>query len=430
MEQTHSYSLDFIRRLCKKEKNKALLYARITVDGEEPAEISLKEKINAAAWDNQKKKVKGKGLEVDTINQHITDVRAKIKAKYRELQEREELITAEAIKAAYLGIHTKLKGHKLIELVDFFKKIWESKMAEGNFKNFKTTSEYLKRFLTANYKSCDIYLSQLNNEFATLFENYIRNNPIKEEDPCQGNGVAKHIQRFKRILNWGADAKDGIGWMKTNPCAKYSCPVKRKKRKKLTMEQLVTLENKTFKTPTLNYVKDLFLFSCYTGFAFADVMQLSHKHFEWETDGTIWCKLYRQKSDILSPVPLLKLAKKIIEKYKHHPKAIKRGAIFPKISNSHVNRCLKIIQEICEIEFEVNFHIARHTFAKTVAIKNKIPIETVQKMMGHTKITTTMIYVEVDEEKIKDDFEGLDEKLDAKRRVIIMKKTGKLQKAG
>lgn len=218
-------------------------------------------------------------------------------------------------------------------------------------------------------------LSQLNNEFATNFEHYIRNNPIKEHDPCKGNGVGKHIQRFKRILNWAADAKDGIGWIKVNPCAKYSCPVKKKRRQKLTMDQLVTLELKKFKYPTRNYVRDLFLFSCYTGFAFADVMQLAERHFEWDTDGTVWCQIYRQKSDVLSPVPLLRDAARIIQKYRNHPDSTKRGAIFPRVTNKHVNECLKVIGEICEFTIDLTFHLARHTFAKTVAIKNKIPLK-------------------------------------------------------
>lgn len=135
-------------------------------------------------------------------------------------------------------------------------------------------------------------------------------------------------------------------------------------------------------------------------------MALNQSHFEWDTDGTIWCKLYRAKTDELSPIPLLKVAAKIIEKYKDHHESIKRSAIFPKISNQHVNRRLKLITEICEFLIDLTFHIARHTFTKTVALKNGIPLETVQIMMGHTKITTTQIYADVDEEKLLDDLSG------------------------
>ena len=101
--------------------------------------------------------------------------------------------------------------------------------------------------------------------------------------------MAKH-PAFKRILDWAADAKDGIGWMKSNPCEKYSCSLKKSKRKKLDIQQLVILEQKNFQNPNVQFVKGFFLFSCYTGFAFADVMAVNESHFEWDTNGTISCK--------------------------------------------------------------------------------------------------------------------------------------------
>jgi site-specific recombinase XerD len=249
----------------------------------------------------------------------------------------------------------------------------------------------------------------------TEFEYYVRNTPVKNYDPCLGNGLAKHIQRFKRILNWAVE----IGWLKNNPFEHYSYPVKKNKRKKLTIEQLVKLEQKKFHNEHLQYANDLFLFSCYTGFAFADVMQLQQSHFEWDNNDVVWCKVYRAKSNELSPVPLLKGAASLIDKYKNHPSAIERERVFPFVTNQYINRQLKIIKEICEIDIPLSFHIARHTFAKTITLKNDVPIETVQMMMGHTKITTTMIYADVDEEKIVHDMAGLDDKLDRKREMIL-----------
>jgi integrase/recombinase XerD len=335
------------------------------------------------------------------------------------LLETEALITAESVKQAYLGIHASQKGHTLKELTEYYKKIWEDKLKEGGFKNYKTTIDYVNRFLESKdpvkgvykYPAKNVYLSQVNSEFLTEFEYYIRHNPVKAHDPCLGNGVGKHIQRFKRIMNW---AKEELKWIKQNTVEDYSCPLKKNKRKKLSFEQLVVLEQKTFQDPDLNYVKDLFLFSCYTGFAFADVMTIAESHFDWDVDGTIWCKIYRMKSDVLSPVPLIKDAAKIINKYKGQF----GNTIFKRVTNQFVNRCLKIIQEVCGIEFPLTFHIARHTFAKTVALKNGIPLETVQLIMGHTKITTTQIYAEVDEEKILDDMTGIEEKLETKRAII------------
>jgi site-specific recombinase XerD len=265
------------------------------------------------------------------------------------------------------------------------------------------------------HPSGDMYLSEINMQFATDLEHYIRNNPINAYDPCKGNGVGKHIQRFKRIIKWAADE---INWLKVNPVAAYSCPLKRARRKKLTIQEVVVLESQNFNDIIIQQVKDLFLFSCYTGFAFADTMQLQEKHFEWDLDRTVWCKVYRTKSEELSPVPLLPSAIKILEKFKAHAQSDSGNFIFPRISNQHVNRCLKIIQAVCSIETPMTFHVARHTFAKTVALKNGIPLETVQMMMGHTKITTTQIYADVDEEKIINDMIGLEDKLNIKRELI------------
>jgi integrase/recombinase XerD len=403
MRSTHSFSVDFILRKCKGDEKHGLIYARITVDGEK-REISIKEKVECNEWDGRREMVKGKGQDIQGINAAIEDVRFRIREKYRMLSSAGSLITAEAVKDAYLGVHTMQKGRRLIELTEYFRKIWEPKLREGGFKNYRTTIDYINRFLASQNGSGDMYLSQLNMQLATEFEFFVRNNPVKTTDPCIGNGLSKHIQRFKRIINWGVE----IEWLPNNPFEKYSCPVKKNKRKKLSLQQLVTLEEKVFQTAALNYVKDIFLFSCYTGLAFVDVMQLTPEHFEYDGDGKVWCKVYRMKSDVLSPVPLLGSAMQIMAKYKDEADAIKRRTIFPNITNQYVNRCLKNIREICEFDIPITFHVARHTFAKTVALKNGVPLESVQIMMGHSKIATTQIYADVDEEKILEDMSGVE----------------------
>jgi len=417
MKTTHSFSIDFIIRRCKENKHQALIYARITVD-EERKEISLKERIAASDWDTRQEIVKGRTEHVKSLNKHIEDVRFKIKEKYRILYDKEALITAETVKQAYLGTHTALKGHKLIELLDYYDIIWKPKLKPGGFKNVVTTIAYVKAFLKASYPSGDIYLSQLSMELATNFEHFVRNNPMKTYDRCEGNGLAKHVQRFKRIVNWAVEIK----WITINPFKEYSCPQKKHKRKKVSFQQLVAIEQQQFSDPYIRYVKDLFLHSCYTGFAFADAMALREEHFEWDADGTVWCKIYRLKSDELAAVPILRSAATLLNKYKALPDYQPGGSIFPRITNQEVNRCLKVIQAVCGIDFSLTFHIARHTFAKTVALKNGIPLETVQIMLGHAKITTTQIYADVDEEKVLDDTAGWEERLDKKREIVLASK--------
>ncbi|HZK62953.1 MAG TPA: site-specific integrase [Puia sp.] len=414
MKTTHSFGVDFIIRRCKDDNKKAYIFARIQVDGER-REISLKERINATDWNFRQETVKGKSIEVKALNKYIDDVRFKIKHKYRLLQENDFLITAETLKQEYFGVQTRQKGHKLHELLDYYKKIWEEKLKWGGFKNYETTIRYIKLFLGKQHPDGDIFLSQLNMQLATDFEHFVRSNPIKEHDPCFGNGLAKHVQRFKRMINWAVE----IEWLTTNPFEKYSCPLKKNRRKKLTMQELVALQQQLISDEKLNYVKDLFLFSCYTGLAYVDAISLKDNDLEQSLDGTMWCKIYRTKSGGLSPVPLLRLAIEIIDRYKIHPDAIQRGTIFPHISNQHLNKNLRVLREVCRIDTPMTFHIARHTFAKTVALKNGVPLETVQMMLGHSKIATTQIYADVDEEKIMDDMSGLEDKISEKKKIIL-----------
>lgn len=410
MNATHTFAVDIIIRRKKQDKEQALLFARVTIDGI-PSEISLKESIAVNEWDSKTETVTGKSIRVKSINNVINETREAIKQKYRQMKSEEMVITAESLKRFYLGEDITQKGKQLFDLLDYFSKIFEDRLKKGGFKNYKTTIAYVKAFAEKQFPGKTVYLKQVDMQFATDLEYHIRNVPLKDHDPCLGNGVGKHIQRFKRIMNWAAEIK----WIKLNEIDPYKCPVKKSRRKKLTMEEVLQLENKHFQDEHLNYVRDLFIFSCYTSFAYIDVMTLVEEDFEFTMDGKIWCLKYRVKSEELQRVLMLKTATRILHRYRNKETFKERNTIFPFLSNQYVNRCLHIIQNACEITTPMTFHVARHTFAKTVALKNGVPMETIQKIMGHTKITTTQIYADVDEEKIIDDFSRLEEKLDQKR---------------
>ncbi len=405
MRATHSFGIDFIIRRCKDNKVKAYIFARITVDGERK-EISLKEEIKAIDWDGDSETVRGRTPDVKMINDLIGELRHKVKAEYRQLQENCELITAETVKQSVLGLYVSVKGHTMIELLDYYHMIWKPKLKPGGFKNIETTIRYVKQFLHVKYKAGDIFLPQINMEFATDFEHYIRTNPVKKSDPCLGNGIGKHIQRFKTMLNWAVTIK----WIKANLIEKYSCPLKRNKRKKLTLNEVFAIEQQVFFDTTTAYVRDLFIYSCYTGLAYVDAMALKQTDFEWDENGKAWCRIYRTKSDGFCSIPLLKIPTDILKKYQDHPKTA-AGKVFPAITNQHVNKCLQVIRETRGIETPITFHVARHTFAKTVSLKNGVPMETVQIMMGHSEIKTTQIYADVDEEKIIEDMAEVEERI-------------------
>ena len=129
------------------------------------------------------------------------------------------------------------------------------------------------------------------------------------------------------------------------------------------------------------------------------MIALTSQNFETDAKGKLWCKVYRQKSEELAAVPVLTAASKLMAKYKSNAKAVNSGKVFPFISNQDVNRNSKTIGGVCGIEKYMSFHQGRHTFATAVALKNGVPMETVSKMLGHKKITTTQIYAEVMRQK-------------------------------
>jgi hypothetical protein len=146
MERT-TFAISFLIRKCKAQTTRGDIYARIIVDGKEK-EFSTKEQISISSWDRRKSKVKGSTLEVKSINEHLDNIRLSIKDKYRKLLDDGKLVTAETVRNAYLGLQTELKAHKMLELLDYYKKIWKFKLKNGGFKNYKTTIKYLQLFLS------------------------------------------------------------------------------------------------------------------------------------------------------------------------------------------------------------------------------------------------------------------------------------------
>lgn len=338
MKTETTFSIDFVMRKKKSDPLFGYIYARITLDGD-IKEISLKEEIRASSWQPGSECVAGRNSEVKKINDHIDDVRFKLKQKYRELQDSGKPLTAQLVKDAYIGIFTKKSGHKLLELVNYHEEINTGVLKPGTLKNYSTTGDYITLFLKNKFGRDDIFLVELDFEFLTNFEHYIRTCPIKEHDPCKDNGVFKHIERLRKMVTWSKKLK----WIKEDPFEEYSARPTKPKRKKLNIDELIRIETRGFNNPHLKYVRDLFVFACYTGLAFTDVMSLTESDFSVTNDGVWFLMTYRNKSEELSPVPILTAAQKLIEKYRSDPRSVSHGAIFPFISNQEVNRCLKII---------------------------------------------------------------------------------------
>jgi integrase/recombinase XerD len=183
------------------------------------------------------------------------------------------------------------------------------------------------------------------------------------------------------------------------------------KRDFLTSEELATIVGKEYSIARLQQVKDFFVFACYTGLAYIDLMQLTADNLSRGIDGQLWIFSHREKTEKPIKVPLLSQAIEVLNKYQSHPKAQVYGRLFPPISNQRMNSYLKEIADTCGITKNLTFHIARHTFATTVTLTNGVPIESVSAMLGHSTIRTTQIYAKVVESKLSNDMKALQQKL-------------------
>ncbi len=408
MKSANTFGVHFTIRQSRSQNGLTPVYARITVN-KTRCELSVKYYVREEDWNPAKGSAKPKSEELKQMNSYLEEIRGKIASHYREIEKNDLELTASSVKDAYLGIVKEDESNKrsLIWLAEKHNNHMQKVLKPGSLKNYYTTLKYLKIFLAKKYRAEDILLKELKFEFITAFEYFIRNYPIKETDPCTNNGTMKHLERLKKIMNWAARNE----WIEKNPFINYQLKYKYRERDFLSESELSILERAEFTNLMLEQVRDLFVFSCYTGLSYIDVVNLEPTHVITHINGTKWIKTSRAKNDISVNVPLLQTACDIIEKFRTKENIAIRGRIFPRITNQEVNRSLKVIAEISGIGKYLTFHMARHTFATTVTLVNGVPIESISKMMGHTKLSTTMIYAKVSQSKIGVDMELLQHKL-------------------
>lgn len=220
----------------------------------------------------------------------------------------------------------------------------------------------------------------------------------------------KHMERLKKMSRLAVR----LDWITKDPFENYKLRFEKTEREYLTKRELRLIEETTFTKDGVEKCKDVFLFSCYTGLSYIDVKALNPDHLLKGVDGNDWLFTKRIKTDEKLKIPLLPRAKEIIKKYEDSAERRITKVLLPVYSNQKVNYYLKEICKACGINKKVTFHTARHTFATTVTLSNGVPIETVSKMLGHTKLTTTQIYARVLEKKVGDDMRILVEKMEGK----------------
>ncbi|MEL7269535.1 MAG: site-specific integrase [Bacteroidota bacterium] len=401
MRTTQTFSILFWVYAKRAQNNQSNIYVRITLNGKK-VNISLKRKVNLDSWNAKAQKVRGNGKEARELNLYLDEIKAEIIQSYRDLKSEGKMLTAELIKARYLG--EDKKHFFLSDIFDYHNQNMAHKLAKCTIGHYKTTQKYVLAYLKAKYKVSNIQLQNLDYAFILGFESFLRAYRSRASQGTIGNNAAmKHIQRLRKMITLAYNME----WISRDPFVKFKPKLEKKEREFLTKAELIEIENFQPSIERLMMVKDLFIFSCYTGMSYIDIMKLTPDNITCGVDGNHWIMTERKKTGIPVKIPILPVVASLIDKYKNHPRTEFRNGLMPHISNQKLNSYLKEVADKCKISKNLTFHMARHTFATTITLSNGVPIETVSKLLGHTKIVTTQIYSRVIEQKISKDMQML-----------------------
>jgi len=402
----HHISILFYARKSKKTSQGLIpIYIRLTVNGQR-LEHSIQRYVQAAQWSPAAGRMKGNNDQVRQVNLYLDTLTTKVLRLEREIVMDGQILTFDNFREKWIGVTEAPR--MLIEVFQQHNDQMASLVKAGKdycaatLIRYNTSRDHTKAFLQWKYNLDDIDIKRLNYEFVSDFEFW-----LKTERHCGHNTTMKYISNLKKIVN-NCLRK---GWLLKDPFLGFKMTREEVEKEALTEQDLKKIDLKSFPVDRLNFVKDIFLFSCFTGLAYADVKKLKRNEIEPGIDGSYWILTSRQKTNTKSRIPLLPPALSIIEKYKDYPPCCNSGYVLPVMSNQRMNSYLKEIADLCGIRKNLTFHIARHTFATTVTLSNGVPIESVSKMLGHRNLKTTQHYAKVLDRKVGDDMEVLRKKL-------------------
>ncbi|MBS9767827.1 MAG: site-specific integrase [Flavobacteriaceae bacterium] len=376
--------LFYLKKNAPKKDGTIPIMARITIDGK-IAQFSTKLSVDLNKWDLKYGRVIGRNNEAKSINQKLDTIRVRVNHCYNDSILKYGFASSQKVKNAFLGI-----GIESEAILPFFKEHNEQ-IEVKSIHTYTRAYKHLKNFILLKYNNKDFRFRELNDDFANEFEKYLRYN-VK----ISHNTIWLYMYAFFKVLKL-AIKKEIIP---KNPFLDYKIVYKEVDRAFLTKDELQRFTAVVPKNKSEELIKDLFVFSCFTGLAFIDVKKLKKSELQTFLDGSLWIIKRRQKTTSSSNLRVLDIPMKIIEKYKDFSNEF----VFPSFSNVTTNKYLKSLQQKAQINKRITFHIARHTFA-TLFLSENVPLESVSKMMGHKNLTTTLIYAKITNKKISKDLD-------------------------
>ena len=396
MKSTFSIIFYLKRQVVKKDGTVPVM-GRITVDGTQ-AQFSCKVTANPKLWDTKGGRMTGKSMLALEVNRKLDKMRVSISKYYQEILDRDNFVTAEKVKNAFLGLeyrcHTLMKVYA--QAKDEVEKQYKAGMNSlGTFKKFRIGYAYVGEFLQSHYNIKDIALKELSLPFITDYETFLRT------DKHLKINSAMVLVRNLRVMIFRAIDRE---WLVKDPFRRYEYKYEETTREILTKEEIHLLMETPISSKKMSLVRDLFLFCCFTGLAFIDLYNLKEENIKEFFDGGEWIVIHRQKTGTEANIKLLDYPKQIMEKYRG---LCEDGRVFPVPIYKSCMRALERLGKKCGITKHLTWHVSRHTFATSICLSNGVPIETVSSLLGHKNIKTTQIYAKITKEKLNKDMDKL-----------------------
>jgi site-specific recombinase XerD len=393
----------FLKQTKNKQEDSRFIYVKITVDGK-AVELSTKRRCELSRWNAHTGRAIGTKEASKELNQYLDSFEQQVYHVKRIVNNSDSITTAQGIKDILLGNVEKprmildvFKHHndqmKALEGIDF---------APGTIGRYQISMQHTKDFIKWMYKVDDKPIKELDHEFISQYAFW-----LKTVRKCNHNSSMKYLANFKKVVLICVKNR----WLSGDPFANFKLTKKAVEKVALTEAELKRVIEKKFDSERLCLVRDLFVFSCYTGLAYSDVKNLKRSDIKTGIDEKEWIFINRQKTNSASHLPLLAQARKILSKYSDHSKCIETDSALPVLTNQKMNAYLKEIADTCGIKEELTFHIARHTFATTVTLNNGVPMESVSKMLGHSSIRQTQHYAKMQNYKVSKDMLLLEDSL-------------------
>ncbi len=391
--------LFYIKRSNPKKNGNVVIMCRITIDGER-AQFSTKLEIHPDKWDNKTGRAKGNTTATANLNRLLDNIRAKASMHYNRLMDDKGYVLPDKIKNALLGLEEK--GKTIMFYFDKFNTQYRAKVGtmvtRTTYLRYELAKNRLGDFLRSTKGIDDIPFMEINTVFLQDFYLFLRNT-----HKSGNNNAMKTMQHVRSVFNYIKNSGETF----IDPFANFKMSFETIERNYLTRGELNVLYNKKFGSERLEKVRDTFLFSCYTGLSFSDICDLTKDNIREGIDGNLWIMSKRHKTGVPYKVRLLDIPIAIMEKYDGKQDD---GKILPVISNQKMNSYLHEIASICCIDKKITFHVARHSFA-TLCLTEGMPIESISKLLGHTKIKTTQIYARIIDRKLSNDMNEFANKL-------------------